>query len=587
MKRISFKNILSGLLASLALTCFAFGFVACNKNEQENKTKEEITAWATETNETVNYYDYYYAPIDILLANGEEFLPTVKVEDSNGEGVPLVSNKFLVEDVNGYEVKYLVAYNGEIFEKKITLSIVIKDPNVFVGDIENCYAGIDILVPTIAVMENDGEKLDYSYKVFNAQNEEVTVSDGKFNPPVSGDYYFVVTAQGENGNTIVHKEPFIVEDIPMGEDILLKSAEINTDWFSTPNGLMLENDTVYGYKGIISNGKDMTVALDLGISLEVLREKFVYISVVLMYWGDGINSVNLKYTPEGEPQPVYFTSGVDSDGEYPNFTFWQRYIVTVPTAEFDGNLYLSSTGDGTTSYKFGFVSATAKCDGLIVGEYEKEQMLNGAFSMPSVTYVLNNVEQTDINVSVSAKFNGADIQVKDSYIFDEIGELVVTYTYKNLVKTITFNINTGKKLVTSENLMRKIVSSSYTVAAPQIGNVTGGMYATEAAYAIKLPGDENPANGGASVTIVIEVGDVSNFKKLEIKFWALGIGGDTWYLSTGNTQLFSAASWRGFDNPVTVEIPVSAVVDGKLSLTFQQTWGTGDELYIQYIEALA
>jgi hypothetical protein len=73
-----------------------------------------------------------------------------------------------------------------------------------------------------------------------------------------------------------------------------------------------------------------------------------------------------------------------------------------------------------------------------------------------------------------------------------------------------------------------------------------------------------------------------------MQFWALGVSGDTWTLSLGDgTVLYSQAGWRSYDNPVTVEIPVSAVVDGKLRLTFTETWATADELYIQYIKAIA
>ena len=72
-----------------------------------------------------------------------------------------------------------------------------------------------------------------------------------------------------------------------------------------------------------------------------------------------------------------------------------------------------------------------------------------------------------------------------------------------------------------------------------------------------------------------------------MEFWAIGMNGDHWYLSTGDTALFDAEGWRSYDNPVKISIPVSAVVNGKLSLTFTQTWQYGDELYIDTIKAIA
>ena len=156
-----YKRFICAILAVLSLICLAFGFVACGEeNSRTDNAKETLSAWATQTNETVDYYDYYFAPMDIIVAGEHELLPAVKVEDSKGEAVPLVSDKFLVEDMDGYVVKFVVAYNGETFEKKITLNVVIANPNVFVGDFGNCYAGVDALIPTVAVMENDGEKID-------------------------------------------------------------------------------------------------------------------------------------------------------------------------------------------------------------------------------------------------------------------------------------------------------------------------------------------------------------------------------------------------------------------------------------------
>lgn len=584
MKQRSFKYFLSVILGILSLMCFMFGFIACKGNEGEtDKTKEAITAWATQTNETVDYFDYYFAPMDIVVANGAEFLPAVKVENSKGEAVALVSDKFLVEDMDGYIVKFIVAYNGETFEKKITLNVVIANPNVFVGDLGNCYAGIDCLVPNIAVMENDGEKIDYSLKIFDSQNQELTITDGKFNAASAGQYFLTISTQGKNGNEIVHKEPFTVMDTPMGENLLLKDTLVNADWYTTEDGEMPEGFLVYGYKGIKSSGKNMQVAVDLGMSLELLREKFVSVEFDLMYEGDGTNAVNLKLSEDGAAIPVY---NVQMETYYSSFIHWQRYIVKVPTADFDGNLYFSSTGGDDSIYKFGFIQATAICEGFVVDSYEKDQMTYEEFSLPTVKYIVNNVEKTDADIAVSATFNDAAIEVLDSYVFNEVGILNVTYTYKDLTETVTININRGKMLAGKSNLIEKIDNISWTMGEAQVGNISGGQYPAESYYGIKLPEDSSGAYGGASVTIEIATGDLSKFSKIEMTFWALGLQGDTWTVSVGGVVVHTQDGWRGWENPVIVQFPVSLVSDGKLCITFNQTWATGDELYIQSIEAL-
>jgi hypothetical protein len=45
------------------------------------------------------------------------------------------------------------------------------------------------------------------------------------------------------------------------------------------------------------------------------------------------------------------------------------------------------------------------------------------------------------------------------------------------------------------------------------------------------------------------------------------------------------SGWKYSSDAITIDIPVSAVVNGKLTITFTQTWAVGDELYIQYIDA--
>ena len=573
------KNRLTIVLFMLSVCCALVGLASCKKdNENKNKIKEGLVQWATQTNETVEYYDYYFAPMDIVAVEGKEFLPAVKVQDSKGTDVALVSDKFLIEDMGGYVVKFIVGYNGAAYEKTINLNIVIANPNIFVGEVGDCYVGIDCLVPAVAVMENDGEKINYTTQILNAQNQELEIVDGKFKATAAGEHFLTISAKGKNGQEVIRKEAFTVKEIPIAKDVLLKNTEINSDWYTTPDGSMPEGFTVYGYKGIKSTGKNLTVALDIGMSLELLREKFVSLAVVVTYQGDGQNNVNVKLSPDGEPIRVYSSMANQTS---PSFIHWQYYTITVPTAEFDGNLYFVSTAADDTEYTFSFVSATAVCDGLFVSDYEQEQTINVEFAIPTVKYVLNHVEQTDADIAISATFEDEPVPVQDRYTFAEEGEFVVTYTYKALVETVKFRISRGKMLATSSNIISK---TTVTAGKATLGNVSGAQYPAYAASCIKLPADPDWSTN--TVTLSIEVGDVSGYDHLEMTFWALGIQGDTWFLYVNDVEAFTAVGWRGWEAPVTITIPVSAVRNGRLSITFTQTWQTGDELYIQTIQAI-
>ena len=483
MKQLT-KRFLCAILSILSIICFSIGLVACNPNGGSSQgganAKEELLAWATKTNEVVEYCDFYYAPMNIVSAGGNELLPTIKVTDSQGEGVALISDKFLIEDKGGYVVKYIVAYEGELYEKQITLNVVIADPNVFVADFGTYFAGIDSVLPSIVVMENDGEKIEYSYKVFNAENEEVSVRDGKINVNTAGDYFLSVFAQGQNGNAIEHKETFRVDEIPGGQDVVLKT-NLNSNWFSTEDGDMPEGYTVYGYNGVKNTAKTMKVSFDIGMSLELLREKFVSIAFNVMYQGDGLNNTNVRTSENGANLPVYFHQ---LNEELANFGHWQEYTVTVPAAEFDGNLYFSSTGGDDASYCFGFKKVTAICDALVVEEFESEQVVYEEFSIPKAKYILNNVEQTGAEISISVQFNGEEVETAEKYTFGEEGKLKVTYTYGSLSKTITINVNNGRVLVTYSNIISKITNYSCTKGTAQVGDVSGAQYATEAAKAL-------------------------------------------------------------------------------------------------------
>ena len=153
--------------------------------------------------------------------------------------------------------------------------------------------------------------------------------------------------------------------------------------------------------------------------------------------------------------------------------------------------------------------------------------------------------------------------------------------------TKTTPVTEDKFLAGRTSLISKISNVSCTKGTAQVGNVTGGIYGGEnAKYCIKLPGNNETGYMGARVTFDVEVGDVSGYEKLEITFWAVNNYGSEMTFYAGGAKLFSTV-WRGYDAPVTVEVPVSAVKDGKLTIAFEQQYGTGDELYIQSIKAIA
>ena len=575
-----YKYFINAAICILGI-CLSIGLAACGSSGGSSESSstaernEELSRWATASSETVNYYDFYYAPTNIISVGGYDFIPSVKVTDSKGEGVPLVSDKFLIEDMGGYTVRYIVPYAGNLYEKRVNLSVVIADPNVFGGEIKDCYVGIDHLVPEIAVMENDGTRIDYSYKIFDAHNAEVAVSGGKFNVAAAGAYTLNIYATGVNGKQVECTKPFTVSEIPEGRDILLKNTEESDDWYTTENGEMPENYKVYGYRGIKSLGKNLKVSLDLGISLELLREKFTSVSIVLAYEGDGENNVDVRLSENGAKQNVFSHA---TNQTYQGLIFWQISTITVPTAEFDGNLYFSSTGGEGALYKLGFVSATAVCGGFVLEEYQGTRLINEEFSAPDIKYVVSGVEKT---LNVTARFNGATIALKDVYSFSEAGELEITYEYGDKKTVVNITVSDSKILVGSSNLIAKTTLVSGKAA---IGNVSGAMYPAHSDYCIKLPTEPDWSTN--TVTIDIEVGDVSDFSSLEMQFWALGMEGDTWYLTVAGRTV-STFGWRGWENPVTLrDIPTSSVTNGKLRVTFTETWQIGDELYIRYVKGI-
>ena len=139
----------------------------------------------------------------------------------------------------------------------------------------------------------------------------------------------------------------------------------------------------------------------------------------------------------------------------------------------------------------------------------------------------------------------------------------------------------NEKLVDRSNVISK---TTITAGKATLGNVQNAQIQVGAAWCIKLPAEPDWSTN--SVTLSIEVGDVSDCESLEFCFWAIGIKNDTWHLYINGEEVFTAQGWRGWDNPVTLVIPASAVVEGKLSITFTQTWQVGDELYIDYIKAI-
>jgi len=191
-----------------------------------------------------------------------------------------------------------------------------------------------------------------------------------------------------------------------------------------------------------------------------------------------------------------------------------------------------------------------------------------------------------VQIPVSAVKDGK-LSFKFSQVYGQYNaELYIQYIKAIAPEAGFVKPTVDKRVIDTTNLISKISNTSCSGGTALFGNLTSSSLATMPAEALAY-GIKNSGWEGAVATFDVEVGDVSAYDHLEMQFWVLARNGQSCSLSLADgTSLIANAQVRLWDNPITVQIPVSAVKDGKLTFKFSQVYSQYNaELYIQYIDA--
>ena len=514
---------------------------------------------------------YNYAVLKLLINdNGWGVSVT-----ANGQTYKMTGNKngyTLSIKTEGWDGKLSFrAYHYETWTHPNAYKIYVTD--IFAGYMEHIVVdefdsesiiGSTIVIPEASIAfgsSNVAKDIQVS-AVFNG--EAVDVSFGEFRPLTIGTLLITYSAEGVDSVTI---EIQVINDIDLvtKEDLIGKTTLVSgAATIGNVSDAMLAAESSYCIK-LPADYSNYSVTVDVEVG-DV--SKFSYVEI--KFWALGIGGDTWTMDIGGTT-----VSGTGWANDYNN-----PVILQIPaSAVVNGKLRIT------------FTETWAIADELYI-QYIKG-IINGDIEVETPDYVLlgSKIQASDFTANyvigeavveenldiVSATLNGAAIQLP--YAVTETGILTLTYEYMGIIKSVDIEVVNELMLVEKENLIGKTTLVS---GAATIGNVSDAMFGAESSYCIKLPADYANYN----VTIDIEVGDVSKFTYLELKFWVLGLQGDTWTVEVGGKSVSGTGWANDYNNPVFVQIPTSAVVDGKLRLTFSETWAIADELYIQHIKGV-
>ena len=175
------------------------------------------------------------------LYEGNIVYPTVTVK-YNGEEVTVSEKSFVVEKVGVYTLTFTFDFGGVAHEEIRTVTGVDKTPPAFIAssEFELKYTYGDIVtLPTFTVVENTGETLSATVKVYKG-DEEIVVSNGQFTISDYTNYKVVVTAEDASKNKGVKE--YILEVRGETEFEYMNSKDYVAKTISITQGAVAFND---------------------------------------------------------------------------------------------------------------------------------------------------------------------------------------------------------------------------------------------------------------------------------------------------------------------------------------------------------
>lgn len=244
------KSKLCTLMLSAVFT-LGLPFASCSIFDKDPDEQGYVTLvdFENET-ETVGLGENYILPSGVVFdATGNNYRVIYEVKDSNGEKVSVLNGRFKVKEMG--EAKYVITCYAEIDEEKyltrtITLNVVDRSaPTISATTMPFAFVGTEYTIGGVKISDNTAEDVTPSYQVFDENNNEVAVQNGKFTPESKGEYTLKITATDSTGNTNNKEVPIYVRE-PMGTYVLENfNDEYGLPVFSVKEAMLTEEDVVY------------------------------------------------------------------------------------------------------------------------------------------------------------------------------------------------------------------------------------------------------------------------------------------------------------------------------------------------------